>query len=112
MSDERILFVSGAKGLDQVDSVKESADILQGLGRAKALASLLANKAKVVVAKGIEKAKIVKTILELREKLGFGIDEKEIDAAQTKQPAEGNARVSTSQFFSVREKGVCKSAKA
>lgn len=79
-------------------------EALKGLARARALADLLQAKNQAASAMGLAKAKLVRTIFELRDKLGFGKEEEPADVAQS-APAEGEARVSTSQFFSVREKG-------
>ena len=46
-------------------------DALKGIERARALAQLLQAKAQSLTANGIEKAKLIKTILDLRDRLGM-----------------------------------------
>ena len=81
-------------------------DALKGIARARTLAQLLQAKAQSLTAKGIEKAKLVKAILDLRNLLGFGVEEPAKPVEElAREPSEGDARVSTSQYFTVREKG-------
>lgn len=81
-------------------------DALKGIARARALAQLLQAKAQSLTAKGLEKAKLVKSILDLRNMLGFGKEDLYVTVpADPREPAEGDARISTAEYFSVRVKG-------
>lgn len=81
-------------------------DALKGIARARTLAQLLQAKAQSLTAKGLEKAKLVKSILDLRNMLGFGKEDLYVTVpVAPREPAEGDARISTAEYFSVRVKG-------
>lgn len=81
-------------------------DALKGIARARTLAQLLRAKAQSLTAKGLEKAKLVKSILDLRNMLGFGKEDLYVTVpVDPREPAEGDARISTAEYFSVRVKG-------